>query len=258
MNIHPTAIIHETANIHPNVHIGAYSIIGENVTIGADTIIHEHVVIRKWTRIGERNRFFQFCSIGEDCQDLKYQGEETWLEIGNDNTFRESCSVHRGTIQDKELTKIGNNNLFMGNTHIAHDCNIGNHNITANNVGIAGHVKIGNHIIIGGNSGIHQFCRIDDYSIVAGASLILKDVTAFSMVGGNPATSHGFNIEGMKRKNWSKETIQNLQKAYKIVFRSGLITADAIEKLTNEILPEEPLVQLLIDSINHSQRGIIR
>lgn len=257
MQIHPTAIIDPTAIIHPSVTIGAFCIIGKNVSIGADSVLHSHVVIAKNTKIGERNEIFQFASLGDDCQDLKYQGEETWLEIGDDNTIREACSFHRGTVQDNALTKIGNRNLFMVNTHIAHDCVIGDDNIIANNVGVAGHVKIGNHVIIGGNAGIHQFCKIDDYSMVGGASLILKDVASFNMVSGNPAKSHGLNVEGMKRKNWSEETINTLKEAYKIAFRSGLIKHQVVEQLTT-LAEKEPKVQLLIDSFNQSTRGIIR
>ncbi len=239
MHIHPTAIIDPTAEIHPSVKIGAYCIIGNDVTIGADSVLHSHVVVAKNTRIGERNEIFQFASIGEDCQDLKYQGEITWLEIGDDNKIREACSFHRGTAQDKGLTKIGSRNLFMVNTHIAHDCVVGDDNILANNVGVAGHVTIGNHVIVGGNSGIHQFCRIDDYSMVGGASLILKDVAAFNMVSGNPAKSYGLNIEGMRRKGWSKQTIDTLKDAYKIAFRSGLIKQEALDEL-QKLLTLEP------------------
>lgn len=257
MHIHPTAIIDPTAEIHPSVKIGAYCIIGNDVTIGADSVLHSHVVVAKNTRIGERNEIFQFASIGEDCQDLKYQGEITWLEIGDDNKIREACSFHRGTAQDKGLTKIGSRNLFMVNTHIAHDCVVGDDNILANNVGVAGHVTIGNHVIVGGNSGIHQFCRIDDYSMVGGASLILKDVAAFNMVSGNPAKSYGLNIEGMRRKGWSKQTIDTLKDAYKIAFRSGLIKQEALDEL-QKLLTLEPKVQLLIDSLYHSERGLIR
>lgn len=258
MTIHPTAIIDSTANIHPSVKIGPYCIIGEKVSIGADTVLHSHVVITKNSCIGERNEIFQFASIGEDCQDLKYQGEETWLEIGDDNRIREACSIHRGTIQDEGLTRIGSRNLFMVNTHIAHDCRIGNDNVVANNVGIAGHVAIGNHVIVGGNSGIHQFCKIDDFSLIGGASLILKDVAAFNMVSGNPAKSHGLNIEGMRRKGWSKQTIDYLRQAYRIIFRSGLTKEEAIINVTEQILPHEPLVQLLLDSLINSQRGLVR
>lgn len=258
MAIHPTAIIDASASIHPDAQVGAYCIIGRDVTIGADTVLHPHVIIAKCTRIGERNEIFQFASVGEDCQDLKYKGEETWLEIGDDNKIREACSLHRGTAQDKKITKIGHRNLLMVNTHIAHDCEIGDDNVLANNVGVAGHVKIGNHIIIGGNSGIHQFCKIDDYSMIGGASLILKDVAAFNMVSGNPAKSHGLNIEGMRRKGWSKQTIDYLREGYRVMFRSGLTKDEAIVTLTNDILPNEPKIKLLIDSLLQSQRGLTR
>lgn len=256
-NIHPTAIIDKTASIDPSVIIGAYSIIGENVNIGKKTIIHPHVIIGKNTTIGKHNEIFQFASIGEDPQDLKFAGEETFLEIGDDNRIREACTFHRGTADGGSFTKIGNNNLFMVNTHIAHDCVVGNNNVLANNVGVAGHVHIGNHVVVGGQSGIHQFCKIDDYAMIAAASLILKDVAAFLMVGGNPARAKGLNIEGMRRKNWSKETINILNQAYRIIFRSGLITKDAIKELEH-LLPKEPKVQLLIDSIQNSERGLMR
>lgn len=258
MTIHPTAIIDPSATIHPTANIGAYCIVGENVTIGADTVLRPHVVVTKNTRIGERNEIFQFASIGEDCQDLKYKGETTWLEIGDDNRIREACSIHRGTIQDNGLTKIGSRNLLMVNTHIAHDCVVGDDNVIANNVGIAGHVKIGNHIIIGGNSGVHQFCKIDDFALIGGASLILKDVAAFNMVSGNPAKSHGLNIEGMRRKDWSKDTINYLRQAYRLIFRAGLTKDEAIEAVTEQVLPHEPLVQLLLNSLKNSERGLVR
>lgn len=258
MTIHPTAIIDPTAKLDSTVTVGAYCVIGRDVTIAADTVLHSHVVIAKCTRIGKRNEIFQFASIGEDCQDLKYQGEETWLEIGDDNRIREACSLHRGTIQDNRLTKIGHRNLLMVNTHIAHDCVVGDDNVLANNVGVAGHVKIGNHITIGGNAGIHQFCRIDDYSMIGGASLILKDVAAFSMVSGNPAKSHGLNVEGMRRKGWRGDTINFLKDGYRLAFRSGLTKAQAIVTLSEELLPHEPKIQLLIDSLIHSERGLTR
>jgi UDP-N-acetylglucosamine acyltransferase len=258
MNIHPTAIIDATANIAASAKIGAYSIIGPQVSIGEHCEIAPHVVIAGLTRIGQRNRIFQFASIGEICQDLKFNGEETWLEIGDDNIIREACSLHRGTIQDQGLTRIGHRNLLMVNTHIAHDCVIGSDNIFANNVGIAGHVSIGDHTIIGGNSGVHQFCHIDSYSMVGGGSTILKDVPAYTMVSGNPAHAHGMNYEGMRRKGWDAEKINNLRKAFKIVYRENLTTVQAIEKLTNELLPQTAEVQLLIDSLVSSKRGIVR
>ena len=257
-NIHPTAIVDSTATIDDSVQIGAYSIIGPHVTIGADTVIAPHVVIEGWTRIGLRNRIFQFASIGAQCQDLKYQGEETWLEIGDDNSIREACSLHRGTAQDGGLTKIGSHNLLMVNTHIAHDCVVGDHCILANNAGIAGHVKIGDWVIVGGNSGVHQFCRIDSFSMVGGGSVILKDVPAYVMVSGNPASAHGMNYEGMRRRGWSSATINALRLAFKVVYRNNLTTAQAIAQLSEEFLPNHPEVQLLIDSLQQSTRGIIR
>lgn len=256
--IHPTAIIDPTASIGASVTIGPYSIVGENVIIGEQCTIGPHVVIAGFTRIGERNRIFQFASIGEICQDLKYNGEETWLEIGDDNTIREACTLHRGTVQDQSLTKIGNRNLLMVNTHIAHDCIIGSDNIFANNVGIAGHVSVGDHIIIGGNSGVHQFCRIDSFSMIGGGSTILKDVPAYTMVSGNPSKAHGMNYEGMRRKGWNIDKINNLRKAFKIIYRENLTTLQAIEQLSTELLPQAPEVQLLIDSLTLSKRGIVR
>ncbi|OTG92899.1 acyl-ACP--UDP-N-acetylglucosamine O-acyltransferase [Acinetobacter sp. ANC 3832] len=256
--IHPTAIIDSSAVIAPDVEIGPYSIIGANVTIGAGTKLHSHVVVGGFTRIGEHNEIFQFASVGEICQDLKYQGEETWLEIGDHNKIREHCSLHRGTIQDKALTKVGSHNLLMVNTHIAHDCVIGDNNIFANNVGIAGHVHIGDFVIVGGNSGIHQFCKIDSYSMIGGASLILKDVPAYVMVSGNPAHAFGMNVEGMRRKGWSKNVIQGLREAFKLIYKANLTTEQAMTKIREDILPEVAEVQLLIDSVEQSKRGIVR
>ncbi len=256
--IHPTALISPSATIDETAIIGPYCIVGDEVTIGAHTILHRHVVVTKLTRIGKHNEIFQFASIGENPQDLKYAGERTWLEIGDHNSIREACSLHRGTVQDKGLTKIGSHNLLMVNTHVAHDCLIGDHNVVANNVGIAGHVTIGNNTIIGGNSGIHQFCRVDDYSLVGGASLILKDVAAFTMVSGNPAHAHGLNIEGMRRKDWSQQTIDALRQAYLTIFRSGLTTVQSLKVLQEDLLPKEPKIQLLIDSLQRSKRGVVR
>ncbi|MBE0406245.1 acyl-ACP--UDP-N-acetylglucosamine O-acyltransferase [Psychrobacter sp. AOP22-C1-22] len=256
--IHPTALISPSAQIDDTAIIGPYCIVGDEVSIGAHTVLHRHVVVTKLTRIGKHNQFYQFSSIGEDCQDLKYAGERTWLEIGDHNTIREACSLHRGTAQDDGLTKIGSHNLLMVNTHVAHDCVIGDHNVLANNVGVAGHVTIGNHTIIGGNSGIHQFCTVDDYSLIGGASLILKDVAAFTMVSGNPATTHGLNIEGMRRKDWSKETIDVLRQAYRTIFRSGMTTTQALIILQEDLLYKEPKIQMLIDSLQNSKRGVVR
>ena len=256
--IHPTAIIDPSAEIASDVHIGPYCIVGPNVKIDAGTKLRSHVVIGGFTKIGKNNDIFQFSSVGEICQDLKYQGEETWLEIGDNNFIREHCTLHRGTVQDNAITKIGSHNLFMVNTHIAHDCVIGDHNIFANNVGVAGHVHVGNHVIVGGNAGIHQFCRIDSYSMIGGAALILKDVPAYVMASGNPAHAYGMNIEGMRRKGWTRDTIQGLREAYKLIYKAGLTTEKAIEQIRSDILTKTPEAQLFIDSLEKSTRGIVR
>lgn len=257
MSIHPTAIIDKTAQIDDTAVIGPYCIIGKNSKIGAHTVLRHHVIVGENTTIGAHNEIYQFASVGENPQDLKYAGEETFLEVGDYNRIRESCTIHRGTAQAGGLTKIGSHNLLMVNVHIAHDCMVGDHNVLANNVGVAGHSHIGNFVIIGGQSGVHQFCRIDDYSMIGGASLILKDVAAFVTVSGNPAKTHGLNKEGMRRKGWSKETIAAIDEAYRIVFRSGLLRDEAISEL-EKLVQTEPKVALLIDSIKNSKRGLIR
>lgn len=255
--IHATAIIDPRAEIAEGVEIGPYSVIGADVVIGADTWIGPHVVISGPARIGERNRIYQFASVGADCQDKKYRGEPTRLEIGDDNVIREACSLHRGTIQDKSLTKIGSRNLLMVNSHIAHDVVIGDDNIIANNAGIAGHVVIGDGVIVGGNSGIHQFCRIGSYAMLGGGTTLFKDVPAYVMASGNPAIPRGMNFEGMKRKGWSSETINALRRAYKAVYRDGLTLDEAYAPLA-ELAAKAPEVQLFIDSLRASTRGIIR
>lgn len=257
MTIHPTAIIDKSAMIADSAIIGPYCIVGKNSQIGAHTVLRSHVIIGENTKIGVHNDIYQFASIGENPQDLKYAGEPTYLEIGDHNRIREACTIHRGTVQDRGITRIGNQNLLMVNVHIAHDCVVGDDNVLANNVGVAGHAHIGNHVIIGGQSGVHQFCRIDDYSMVGGASLIVKDVAAYVMVSGNPAKAHGLNKEGMRRKGWSKDTIKALDEAYRLVFRSGLLRDEALDELT-KLVEKEPKIQLLIDSINNSKRGLVR
>lgn len=258
MTIHPTAIIDGSAKIADDVTIGAYTIIGPDVEIGAGCEIGPHVVIKGPSKIGCNNRIFQFATVGEECQDKKFRGERTFLEIGDNNVIRENCTIHRGTVQDQGITRIGSNNLFMVNTHIAHDCVVGDDCIFANNAGLAGHVKVGNNVIIGGNTGVHQFCQIGSHAMTGGASLVLKDIPAFVMVFGNPAQATGMNFEGMRRRGWSSETITLLKRAYKIVYRQGLTLEVAVQQLEQEILPVCPEVALFIDSLKASTRGITR
>lgn len=255
--IHPSAIIHESAQLHESVEVGPFSYIGENVTIGEGCKIHSHVVIKGPTIIGKRNEFFQFGSIGEKCQDKKYADEPTQLIIGDDNTFREGVSLHRGTIQDESKTVIGSRNLLMTTVHVAHDCVIGDDCILATSATLAGHVKVGNGVIIAGHSGAHQFCQIGDFAMVGMNSSVSKDVPSFVLAHGNPASPVGMNFEGMKRRGYSKELISALRQAYKIVYRE----ADTLEKALIALEPLEQQfaeVKNFADSIRRSNRGIIR
>jgi len=255
--IHAQAIIEPGAVIGKNVSIGPWTYIASNVVIGDNCDISSHVVINGPTRLGRGNRVFQFASIGEDCQDLKYAGEPTELIIGDNNIFRESCTIHRGTAQDKSLTQIGSNNLFMAYTHVAHDCMVGSHCIMANNASIAGHVRVGDHVIIGGMAGVHQFCHIGQHSFVAANALVLKDVPAYVMASGQPAKPFGLNSEGLKRRGFDKETILTIKRAYKAVYRKGLSVNDALTTIS-ELGNNSVELQAFTDSVKHSTRGIIR
>ena len=256
--IDSTAIIHPDANISPDVSIGPYSIIGANVSIGSGTIIDSHVVIKGPTSIGPDNRIFQFCSIGDDPQDKKYQGEsESILQIGTGNTFREYVSINRGTGDGGGKTIIGDNNWVMAYVHIAHDCIIGSNTIFANNATLAGHVVVDDYAILGGFTGVHQFCHIGSYCFSAIASVIVKDVPPYVLVSGNTAKPSGLNREGLKRHGFDSDTINLLRKAYKAVYRDGLTLKDALAVL--EILSADSKeVDHMRSFIASSQRGIVR
>jgi UDP-N-acetylglucosamine acyltransferase len=253
--IDKSAIIDPSAKIAKNVHIGAYSIIGPDVEIGEGTFIGPHVVIQPFTRLGRDNKIFQFASIGEIPQDLKFKGEKTYLEIGDRNVIREFCTINRGTAQEQSMTKIGNNNLFMAYVHIAHDCVIGNHTIFANNASLAGHVIVEDYVILSGFSGVFQFCRVGAYSFAATNSVIIKDVPPFVKVSGYYAKPFGLNTVGLQRHGFSEEALSELRRAYKIIYRNGLTLAKALEELQNKPSKE---VQQLIQFISNSQSGIIR
>ncbi|MEJ2042173.1 MAG: acyl-ACP--UDP-N-acetylglucosamine O-acyltransferase [Reinekea sp.] len=254
--IHSTAVIDPSAKIANGVSIGPYSVIGADVEIGEDTWVGPHVVINGPTVIGKRNRIFQFASVGEECQDLKYKGEPTRLIIGDDNIIREGATLHRGTIQDEGETRIGSHCLFMAYTHIAHDCIVGNHVILANGTGVAGHCHIGDYVILGGNSGVHQFCQIGAHAFVGASSLVVKDIPAYVTVQGYPAEPHGMNLEGLRRRGFDKEVIRELRRAYKVVYREGKTVKDAMTELdSGDMSPE---LRVFIDSIQQSRRGIAR
>lgn len=254
--IHPTAIVDPGARLADDVEVGPFCVIGADVEIGAGTVVGPHVVIKGTTVIGERNRIFQFASVGEDCQDKKYAGEPTRLEIGDDNVIREGVTLHRGTVQDASLTRIGSRNLFMAYSHVGHDCIIGDDCIMANQATLGGHVHLGNHVILGGLSAVHQFCHIGEHAMAGGGSIITKDIAAFVMVNGHPAEAHGLNSVGLKRRGFSRETISALNTAYKTVFRQGLTLAQALEQLE----AESPLAErdVFIASLKASTRGLTR
>lgn len=254
--IHPSAIIDPSAEIAEGVSIGPWTIIGPEVKIGAGTVVASHVVIKGPCVIGKNNQIFQFCSIGEDCQDKKYQGERTFLEIGDDNIFRESCTIHRGTIQDNAITKIGSRNLLMVNVHVAHDCIIGDDIILANNTAVAGHVVIDDRAILGGFSAIHQFCRIGASVMCGAGTVILKDIPAYVMANGNPAKPHGINTVGLRRLGFDSDHITQIKRAYKTVYRRQLTVEQAIESLSKDTSNTQ--INILVESLRNATRGIIR
>lgn len=257
MAIHPQAIVDPSARIAEDVEIGPWTLIGPDVEIGAGTVIHSHVVIKGPTRIGKNNEIFQFASVGEACQDKKYRGEPTRLIIGDNNVIRENCTIHRGTSQDKGETVIGSNNLLMAYVHVAHDCVLGSNLILANNATLGGHVHIGDWVVIGGGTLVHQFCHIGAHAMSAGGSIVLRDIPAYVMASGQSAEPHGLNVEGLKRRGFLPEVIQELKRAYKILYRQGLPVKDALQELA-EMATRVPEVAVFHDSVANSERGIVR
>ncbi len=255
--IHPTAIIHSGAKLADDVVVGPYSIIGEHVQIGAGTSIGSHAVLTGHTRIGVHNRIFHFVSLGEAPQDKKYAGEPTRLEIGDHNVIREFCTLNTGTVQQQGVTRIGSHNWIMAYVHIAHDCVVGDHTIFANNASLAGHVEIGDWAILGGFTGIHQFCKVGAHVMTGISSVVLKDIPPFMMASGQPASPHGLNTEGLKRRDFSAETLSVLKRAYKTLYREGNTLAEAQQKLEADV-PAHPEIRQLLNFLAGAERGIIR
>lgn len=251
------AIIHPGARLAANVQVGPWTYIGPDVEIDEGTVIASHVVIKGPTRIGKHNRIYQFSTVGEDTPDLKYKGEPTRLVIGDHNIIREGVTIHRGTVQDRNETTIGNHNLLMAYVHIGHDSVIGNHCILVNNAALAGHVHIGDWAILSGYTLVHQFCKIGAHSFSGMGSAIGKDVPAYVMVNGSPAEAKNINAEGLRRRGFSKDDIATLTKAYKIIYRRGLTLDEAMKELT-PMLAECQALQTLVDSLKESTRGIVR
>jgi len=255
--IHPQAIIDPKARLDDKVSVGPFCVIGPNVEIGEGTVIDSHVVINGPTRIGRNNRIYSFAAIGGDPQDKKYAGEATALEIGDGNTIREYCTISRGTTQDAGVTRIGDDNWIMATVHIAHDCQIGSHTIFANSATLAGHVTIEDYVILGGFTLVHQFCKIGAHSFTAMNSVISKDVLPFLMVSGHMAKPHGLNSEGLKRRGFSSQAINELRKAYKLIYRSG----NTLEQATAQLQPLArgcAEVAQLLDFLKGVSRGIVR
>ncbi len=257
INIHPTALIDPKSELADDVKVGAFSIIGPNVKIDSGTSVGSHVVISGHTNIGKHNQIFQFSSLGEAPQDKKYQGEPTKLEIGDHNTIREFCTFNRGTSQDKGVTKIGNHNWIMAYVHIAHDCHVHNNTILANNSSLAGHVDMHDYAILGGFTLVHQFCKIGQHVMTAVGSVIFKDVPPYVTASGYDANPHGINAEGLKRRGFSAESIANIKRAYKTLYRQSLGFEEAIEALSQQAL-SAPEIKVLVSFLNQSTRGIIR
>ncbi len=233
--IHPTAIIQPGAKIAGNVSIGPFSVIGESVTIASGTTVGAHVVIEGWTEIGSDNQIYQFSSIGAAPQDLKYSGEQTYLKIGDRNRIREFTTLNRGTAEGGGVTSVGNDNLFMAYSHVAHDCIIHDHAILANGATLAGHVEIESSAILGGLSAVHQFCRIGCHTMISGGSMVAQDVPPYTVAQGDRAKTVGLNLIGMKRRGFSEDTTRGIKKAYRMVFRSGMRLEEALDTIVQEI-----------------------
>jgi len=255
--IHPSAIVYPGAEIDVDVEVGPFAVIGANVKIGRGTKIGPSAVIQGWTEIGEDNQIFHLTSVGAIPQDLKYKGEQTYLKIGNGNIIREFATIHPGTITGDGETTIGNGNLFMAYSHVAHDCHIGSKVIMANGATLAGHISVEDYAILGGLSAVHQFVRIGAHVMVAGGAMVGQDVPPYTMASGDRATLHGLNLVGLKRCGFSDEVIRDLKKAYKILVRSNLRVEDALAVITSEI-PLSSELNHLVEFVKNSKRGICR
>jgi UDP-N-acetylglucosamine acyltransferase len=254
--IHPTAIVDPAARIGTGTNVGPYCVIGPEVVIGETCWLQHHVTLTGPMRAGDGNKFYAYCSIGQQTQDLKYKGEPTYLEIGNENVFREFVTVNRSTTSDGK-TRIGNRGNFLAYSHIGHDCTVGDDVVFSNNGTLAGHVQIGDHAVMGGLTAVHQFCRIGRYAITGGCSKIVQDVPPFMIADGNPAEIRGINLVGLERKNFSPESVKLIKEAFRIIYRSKYNTRQAVEAVRKELPPSAEINQI-IEFIEQSERGIIR
>jgi UDP-N-acetylglucosamine acyltransferase len=257
MAIHPTAIIAADAILAADVEVGAYSIIGAGVELGAGCRIASHVAINGPTRMGANNHVFQFASIGEAPQDHSYKGEPTRLEIGDRNTFREGVTVNRGTTKDQGVTRIGNDNLLLAYSHVAHDCNVGSHCVFSNYVGLAGHVEVGDWVIFGAYSGVHQFAKIGAHAFLANNTAATYDIPPYFTAEGRPAVPRIVNEVGLKRRGFTTEQVRNIRNAFRVLYRSGLKLVEATEQLRT-LAQSQPELQAIVDFLDRSERGLAR
>jgi UDP-N-acetylglucosamine acyltransferase len=255
--IDPRAIVAVGAQLAADVEIGPFSVIGPEVVIGSGTRVASHVVITGPTRIGAHNHIFQFASIGDAPQDKKYAGEPTRTEIGDRNVIREFCTVHRGTVLDQGLTRIGNDNMLLAYSHVAHDCVLADHIVLSNYVALAGHVHLDDWAILSGYSGVHQFCKIGAHAFIANNTAVTRDVPPYVMAVGLPAAPHSVNTEGLKRRGFSSVQIRNIREAYRVLYRMDLPLAQALKKL-QERAAAQPELKVFIDFIASSSRSLIR
>jgi len=256
--IHPAALVDPRARLAADVEVGPWTTVGPDVEIGAGCVIGPHVVIKGPTSIGRANRIHAFCSIGEDPQDKKFvPGSDSALRIGDGNTFREYCSINRGTANGGGVTRIGDDNWFMAYCHVAHDCHIGNHTVFANHATLAGHVEVGDFAILGGFTGVHQFCRVGESAFTAIAAAVVRDVPPYVMVDGNTAVPRCINREGLKRRGFTPETIAALKRCYRALYRQGLPLDAALEVLAGEGR-DCPEALTMLEFIRRTTRGIVR
>jgi len=256
-SIHATAIVAPDAVLGEGVEIGPYSVIGPDVKIGARTRIGSHAAVHRHTRIGADNLIHAYASVGDAPQDKKYAGEPTRLVIGDRNVIREFVTLNRGTTKDRGVTTIGNDNLFMSYSHVAHDCVVGNQCVLANSATLGGHVVLGDWVIMGGFAAIHQFCKVGAHAFLANNAAVTRDVPPYVIAVGGPAKPHSINAEGLKRRGFSPQQIRNLRNAYRTLYRSGLRLEEALERLT-AAAQDQPEVQLLVDFIPQSTRSLVR
>jgi len=254
--IHPTAIIHPRAELGADCEIGPYCVLGEHVALGDRCKLHSHVVIDGHTRLGVDNEVFPFAALGLKSQDLKWKGGVTRLEIGSRNVIRESVTIHSSTAET-EVTRIGDDNLFLIHSHVAHDCQVGSHVIISAYAGIAGHVQVEDHAILSAYAGVHQFCRVGCYTILGGAAKVTQDAPPYMLVDGSPAETKTVNKIGLERHGFPPETIATLRQAYKIIFREGLAIGNALARIESE-LPALPEIRHLVEFIRASKRGVCR